>query len=99
MLAIVLALLLATVEPSAVTSPTATEPAPANAAEPGLKPGERKITVVCRNITKPNSRFVKRQCAEVNADAKQSLIDQEAFREVQQRPMFNTPCIPIARAC
>lgn len=53
------------------------------------------MKVLCRNVTKPNSRFVKRDCREVNADVRQTDIDQQAFRDVQNQQMVNGRCMPI----
>lgn len=94
-IAILLSIALAGGETAAAASAGAAQ-SPTPGAEQPLKPGERKIKVVCRNVNKNGSRFSTRQCTEVSADAKQTDIDQRAFEEVQNRPMINPPCNPGA---
>jgi hypothetical protein len=86
MLILVAALTLATGAPAAEAAPT---PAPAAASE-ALKPGERRVKVVCKEITKSNSRFSKKQCYELEAYKRQQEIDRQAFEETQNRPVIST---------
>lgn len=74
---------------SADPGAAAIAPAAAPAVETGLKPGQRKIKVVCRTVASSGTRFVKRQCVEASADARQQEIDRRAFEEVQNRPVVN----------
>lgn len=61
MIALLLAFAMSAPAPEPATAP-AKPAATANAEADGLKPGQQKITVVCRTETRPNSRFGRRIC-------------------------------------
>lgn len=63
-------------------APAATDaPAPA---ERELKPGERKVRVVCRTEAKTGTRFSKRTCMSVDDLKRQQEESRDGFAEMQR---------------
>jgi hypothetical protein len=70
-------------EAPAQTSTPAPAPAAANA--PGeLKPGERKVRVVCRTETTTGTRFGKRTCISVDDFKRREEESRAGFAEMQR---------------
>lgn len=86
LLAILTASLLASAEPAAQAATPA--PAPAPAATPGpvpdLKPGERRVKMVCRAETTTGTRFAKRICMPLDEFERRTEESQEAMVEMQR---------------
>jgi hypothetical protein len=74
-------------------SDTAT-PAPVVAEQPpadtGLKPGERRVKLVCKTQAPTGTRFAKQRCIEISAKERQQEEDRAAFEAVQGRPNIST---------
>lgn len=78
-----------------------TPPAPsAPAAEQTeLKPGERKVRMICRNEQKAASRLVKRRCMSLEDWKQQEEDAQRAVKDIQDRREINPPCQGSGRGC
>lgn len=81
---------------------TASEPAPAPAAETTAQPAPAAVTqaaaddkdrLVCRRETKPNTRFTSKTCKTVAEWEERSKTAQESFEDVRGRPMVKI-CSP-----
>ncbi|WP_332764154.1 hypothetical protein [Phenylobacterium sp.] len=86
LLVIAAAALLAATEPTSSSAPpTPTEAANANlAAAPALKPGEKKMKVVCRTETATGTRFGKRVCLSLDDFKRRQEESREGFAEMQR---------------
>jgi hypothetical protein len=69
-------------------------PAPVVAEQPagngGLKPGERRVKLVCKTQAPTGTRFAKQRCIEIGAKDRQQEEDRAAFEAVQGRPNIST---------
>lgn len=81
LLPLLTAVLLAAGEPSAQA---ASAPAPAAAQQQELKPGERRVKMVCRTETPTGTRFGKRVCMPLEDYERRSKESQEAMAEMQR---------------
>lgn len=76
----------------AATEPTSSAPAPTPAevinndlnAPPPLKPGEKKMKVVCRNEMVTGTRFSKRICLSLDDFKRRQEESREGFAEMQR---------------
>ena len=79
------------------------EPTPAPAAgsaeQAELKPGERRVKMICRNEQKAGSRLVKRRCMSVEEWKQQEEDGQRAMKDMQDRREINPPCQSSSRGC
>lgn len=66
-----------------------TAPMAQSVATQELKPGERKVKVICKTRAATGTRFTKRNCMELEAYKKQQEEDRRAFEQVQNRPLVN----------
>lgn len=75
----------------AATEPTSSTPAPVAdvvnkdlATPPALKPGEKKMKVVCRTETATGTRFGKRVCLSLDDFKRRQEESREGFAEMQR---------------
>lgn len=80
-LALLTAALFAGAEPTAQAAPQA---APAVASATDLKPGERRVKMVCRVETPTGTRFGKRVCMPRDEFERRTKESQEAMVEMQR---------------
>ncbi|MDP3747264.1 MAG: hypothetical protein Q8Q88_09475 [Phenylobacterium sp.] len=84
LIALTLAAILAT-EPQ----PASAAPAAAVAASVALKPGERKVKVVCRSETATGTRFAKRTCLSLEDFKRRQEESRDGFAEMQRNQMMS----------
>lgn len=85
LLVILTASLLASADPAAQAVPEAAPaPAVAPATAPELKPGERRVKMVCRAETATGTRFAKRTCMPLEEFERRTKESQEAMVEMQR---------------
>ena len=74
--------------PAAAAAPAAVATAPPVA--PALKPGERRVTLVCKTQMRTGTRFAKKRCMERADYRRQQEEDRRNFEEIQNRPIIST---------
>ncbi|WP_374654110.1 hypothetical protein [Phenylobacterium sp.] len=84
---------------SGETPPSPSAPAAPAGEQTELKPGERKVRMICRNEQKAASRLVKRRCMSVEDWKQQEEDAQRAVKDIQDRREINPPCLGSGRGC
>ncbi|MES2896112.1 hypothetical protein M9M90_15350 [Phenylobacterium sp. LH3H17] len=85
LLVLAAAALLAATEPTSSTSAPAAEVVNKDlATPPALKPGEKKMKVVCRTETATGTRFGKRVCLSLDDFKRRQEESREGFAEMQR---------------
>ena len=83
----------------ALSGETPPPPSAPAAEQTELKPGERKVRMICRNEQKAASRLVKRRCMSVDEWKQQEEDAQRAVKDIQDRREINPPCLGSGRGC
>ena len=84
-LALIFASALTAADPAAGGG-SATERSPVSAP---LKPGERRVKMICRTESKPNSRVMVRACYDLADVEAREVEDQRMLREIQMKSPLN----------
>lgn len=76
------------------SEPLAATPAPtaAPAVSQALKPGERRVKVICRDEIPTGSRFAKRKCITVDDMERRQELTSWALREMQRNHNIQWGC-------
>lgn len=86
---------------SLAAGPTAA-PAPASPVPPAaqeLKPGERRVKVVCRDEVPTGSRFAKRKCMAVDDMERRQELTSWALKEMQRNHNIQWGCDMPSPTC
>lgn len=82
--ALLTTILLAASDPASQAAPAPAPTATPAATTPELKPGERRVKMVCRVETTTGSRFTKRTCMPLEEYERRTKESQEAMVEMQR---------------
>lgn len=96
LVALVLSMALMAPAPDAPPKP---EPPGGGAEASALKPGEKRIKMVCRMETPTGTRFAKRKCMELSEFQRMQEETRSGFSEMQRNTSYTPPCWGPAARC
>ena len=82
-------------EPPSPAIPAAPPPSVADE----LKPGERRIKIICRDEAPTGTRFAKRKCMAFDDFQRQQELTSAALKEMQRNHNITWPCQIPGEAC